>query len=1124
MRINASMRIQNNKKFILKMILFIIIVIGITISFSYRMNDEADINLVKQQDENLYIKVGDVGNIITFGKYYSDVNSMLGSLKWVVIDKNDELGMATLITKDIVDFNVFYDDVFFNERKEVMNWEKSTIRKWLNEEFYNVAFSKNEQKVIAETKLQFDFVDETNSNFTYGQKKTGETTDRVFLLSREEVEKFKDSDWVKYVNTTLYAIDNYRQKRQTLRDLSEYKFPWLLRSSIDGDDADAVTYGYDFHFDLAHFSEYNGIRPCISVYYRNGGNEYIIEEIQDEVIKNEFIAKKLIEQTLESKSFFKNNKIQKEVSKEELNNQVSSVESLLALGENTKKEEIQTVLFGCYEQDNNHNNGKEPIEWFVLEKQNDRALLYTKNAIDAMAFNDRYEDVRWETCTLRKWLNNDFYNNAFTDKEKDLIITTEVDNNHNILTGDSGNNTNDKVYLLNFAEIEKYFGHFKLEHKNDVNEILKCNSTEFAKIKNGADIPSVILRDIRKYKDEIDVAWVRGKINAGFTAVNNVKGFGNRMAIWVSCDLNEDEIDTKIDNIDYSEIVTQLKTNKVEKETNYEDWSIDYFYNYLIEEYTNIDDEIKNFVLVDSPLNENKGIEFLNNLKKNKEVVRIDLFNNYLVVAYMDSDDCKNDRIVIYDNKFNIVKEINGYCIFSVDKINNNIIVKHRIDNRDIYQESNFIEDVFSSDNLIGYNIIDENLNLEFEVPLLRMLCKSDNEKDENIDTTITDIISANISTTNNINEYKNDDMYNDGFRDDYMKKPISVLNVVLCEDFYKKYLYDLKNKKEVEFISGIDINKCELKDIYARVISKKDTKDGELKIVVANEIKYLIDESYNIIMNFHEKNVRFVNKNCNLKNEVVVETRDENEAIHYYSINGLIKEFANKEDIIFLENGYYFLKEDVYKNYEKDVARLILRKINNNTQNEITVDYMVLPNDYNKIRVNEILGKTYIYFEDYSSPKIYQHYYNIYDMNSQLKFRFVAYNPEVIIDSNSIFKNGLLIVKGFYENSSGNKYGRLYYLDKNFNEVHEPTNYSSSGIEKTSTYIRDNKAFLKVDSGMWESLLNIGSLEYCKYMNRTTFTNILVGSNDILLIDNKRGINVTMDFDFNILESIYTR
>ena len=819
-----------------------------------------------------------------------------------------------------------------------------------------------------------------------------------------------------------------------------------------------------------------------------------------------------------------NIKKQNEVSKEELSNQILSVESLFALDETTKKEEIQTVLFGHYEQDNNHNNGKEPIEWYILEKQNDKVLLYTKNALDAIPFNDRYEDVSWGTCSLRKWLNDDFYNSAFTDKEKDLIVTTEVDNNHNILTGDSVNDTSDKVYILNFAEIEKYFGRFKLEHKNDVNKILECNSTEFAKIKNGADIPSVILRDIRKNKDEIDVAYVRGKINAGFTAVNNVKGYGNRMAIWVSCDLNEDEMDTKKDNIDYSEIVKQLKTNKDEKETNYEEWSIDYFYNYLLDEYTNIDDEIKNFVLVDGPINENRGIEFLNNLKKNIEVVKIDLFNNYLVVAYMDSDDYKNDRIVIYDNKLNIIKEINGYCIFSVDRINNNIIVKHRIDNNDIYKESTNIEDIFSSDNLLGYNIIDEKLNLEFEVPLIEMMCKPDEKKDESIDTANINNIRVDVATANNVDKQNSEDMYDDGFQDDYIKQPTSVLNVVLCEDFYKKFLFDLKSKKEVEFISGVDINKCELKDIYARVISKKDTKDGELKIVVANELKYLIDESYSIIMKFHEKSVRFVNKNCNLKNEVVVETRDENEVIHYYSINGLIKEFANKEDIIFLENGYYFFEEDVYKNYEKNEAGLILRKINNNTQNEIKVDYMVLPNDYNKIRVNEILGKTYVYFEDYSSPKIYQHYYNIYDMNSQLKLKFVAYNPEVTIDSNSIFKNGLLIIKGFSENSSGTNYGRLYYLDKDFNEIHEPTSYSSSGVENTSTYIRDNKEFLKIDSGMWVSLLNIGNLEYCKYMNRTTFTNILVGSNNISLVDDKKGITILIDFDFNILETIYVR
>ncbi|MDY6017558.1 MAG: TIR domain-containing protein, partial [Oscillospiraceae bacterium] len=70
------------------------------------------------------------------------------------------------------------------------------------------------------------------------------------------------------------------------------------------------------------------------------------------------------------------------------------------------------VFFGAYEQDNSASNGKEHIEWLVLEVKDGKALVISKYALDCKQYNTNYTDVTWEACTLRRWLNNDFINAA----------------------------------------------------------------------------------------------------------------------------------------------------------------------------------------------------------------------------------------------------------------------------------------------------------------------------------------------------------------------------------------------------------------------------------------------------------------------------------------------------------------------------------------------------------------------------------------------------------------------------------------------------------------------------------------------------------------------------------------
>ena len=118
----------------------------------------------------------------------------------------------------------------------------------------------------------------------------------------------------------------------------------------------------------------------------------------------------------------------------------------------------ETISFGSYEQDNNTSNGKEEIEWIVLAKEGNRMLVTSKYGLDAKPYNEEWEDVPWEKCTLRKWLNGTFLNEAFNGDERSQISMSKVTADKNPwFDTDPGKDTEDKVFLLSISEAEKYF-------------------------------------------------------------------------------------------------------------------------------------------------------------------------------------------------------------------------------------------------------------------------------------------------------------------------------------------------------------------------------------------------------------------------------------------------------------------------------------------------------------------------------------------------------------------------------------------------------------------------------------------------------------------------------------------
>ena len=115
------------------------------------------------------------------------------------------------------------------------------------------------------------------------------------------------------------------------------------------------------------------------------------------------------------------------------------------------------ITFGCYPQTASGTDST-PIEWIVLDRDGSWALLLSKYGLDAKPYNTKRVDITWEKCSLRKWLNGEFLNQAFSSEERSKIVRVKISNPDNTTykTKD-GDDTDDQIFLLSIDEAEKYF-------------------------------------------------------------------------------------------------------------------------------------------------------------------------------------------------------------------------------------------------------------------------------------------------------------------------------------------------------------------------------------------------------------------------------------------------------------------------------------------------------------------------------------------------------------------------------------------------------------------------------------------------------------------------------------------
>lgn len=134
----------------------------------------------------------------------------------------------------------------------------------------------------------------------------------------------------------------------------------------------------------------------------------------------------------------------------------------------------QLITFGKYPQ--LEASDAEPLKWRIVKQEEGCILLLAEKAIRTKMYHMQKSTVTWDTCELKQWLNATFFNEAFSDIERDMIIQMEQDDMENSCTETLGGDApNDNVFLLSIQEAEDYL---------DV-PLRKCDITDLAAEEGG---------------------------------------------------------------------------------------------------------------------------------------------------------------------------------------------------------------------------------------------------------------------------------------------------------------------------------------------------------------------------------------------------------------------------------------------------------------------------------------------------------------------------------------------------------------------------------------------------------------------------------------------------------------
>ena len=111
-------------------------------------------------------------------------------------------------------------------------------------------------------------------------------------------------------------------------------------------------------------------------------------------------------------------------------------------------------------------------------------FIISRYALACKPYNDKRKEVTCENSSLRKWLNGDFYKDAFSKTEQNVIKSVTIKNKANPENGTSGgNDTKDKIFLPSIADMVNTGYGYTSEYSSENGDMMvnrRCAPTKYA--------------------------------------------------------------------------------------------------------------------------------------------------------------------------------------------------------------------------------------------------------------------------------------------------------------------------------------------------------------------------------------------------------------------------------------------------------------------------------------------------------------------------------------------------------------------------------------------------------------------------------------------------------------------
>lgn len=407
-----------------------------------------DINVVSDI-EPLY----GIGDTFTFGEYGGEV------ISWRILDY--EGGSYFVIAENSI------KGIKYNEAEADVTWETCTLRAWLNNDFYNEAFSQAEQDKIVLTNV----VAEPNTHVS--SSAGNDTQEKIYVLSLDEAKTYFETNEDRICYPTAFALAGGAHINDNGGSW------WWLRSPGDTQSDATLVYG-DGTVDYGGVNVDNTLVSVRPVMWVNLDNS--VTSVPNTVIPTP---------------------TEIEVNHDDNDYRIGS-----------------TIKLGRFDD--------EDITWLVLDEQDGKYLVLTEYAVTTVPYDAEGDSCTWETCSLRGYLNDVFFNTAFIESEKNMILTTTVVTEPN---PDSeaiqSNDTEDKLFLLSIAEVERYFPD---------NISRQCYPTASAIDSNlmVSDYYGTCLWYLRSTGQFYEYACFVGDNGViSYKGYNNTMNYGVRVAMWI---------------------------------------------------------------------------------------------------------------------------------------------------------------------------------------------------------------------------------------------------------------------------------------------------------------------------------------------------------------------------------------------------------------------------------------------------------------------------------------------------------------------------------------------------------------------------------------------------------------